>query len=1021
MAERVQKVLGEGGAHLHRLESPVKTQEDGFHKHLFFVNDRLVMTDLSGAHAHAVDAKTSKVGAELKAHMHQVLINTQEGMVVFETDGGTSHTHELQSQTTTLSGLHTHMVQLGEEKYVSLLPGDLIAAVEAAVAEDASLKNFKLKKSDNPMEMNFELVKRLNADDFKPVMKRAVVSAVVKAMSRLVDGLQIESLVLSRSRFFDVGVATRFVLDAGLGINGASESETEYVFNIRAKDKFDESSLQRVRLSDGVEAVVGLLLDETKSEDGTVEAGLPELTDRNKEGEAMAKKALQTKRAGEFGIEAMDLDDAALTPAPEVKVWGDPVNFKFPLDSAANIATAVAGFGEASGNYTNEASKKRVAERIGLAAQKSAVLVPDSGELWNYLSQKTRELLKPVTPETSSLRTRFGGFMSSIMDDETPETVAKSVDGAPKKKAALINWKTEQPISGTGSAKVIEIAKTLGVERKYVTVESAEKRFIEFLVAKYEVKNAIYADSAAAERNQTDKFMSFEIRGEGIDAILFSEEISTSSWRKSLIIFFDDETKLDEIFKTEIKNHEFGAYQYKQTMMGPVLYPVNVSTEMPPILDEELLKALETDTITFFSKPVESFFNGDNPIKKVLPYKRGVLMYGPAGCGKTTFIKHFITNFNGAYSVLCESRDFDPGMGKFLEQSFGHDAKKVIVFEDVDSIASDYSMRSAFLNFLDGAVGLHKTLIIATTNYPGVLDDALMKRPSRFDQKYKIGLPNEGMRAKFLMHFFPDLSVADLQKHVASTKDFSGAYFKEIFILKGMRQCSVGKAIELVLAQMVDVRKSAPVTLQDFEWALDDDLDILEMSRASMISKAFVELSKVEPEEDEEDTEEEDTADDDDTEDEEETEEEDTETTKVSLFFDIVKSDTEQRLVTGPVLIPENFDLQDDIISAEEIAKAGHNHLIKLCFAADEEFLKSIGLNNKSKRGFMHTEFNRKIALVESYMAPVDFTLNKREIKEGTWIMTVKVFDDEVWALVKAKRITGFSIGGRSRSIPAEA
>lgn len=1015
MAERVQKVLGEGGAHLHRLESPVKTAEDGFHKHLFFVNDRLVMTDLSGAHAHAVDAKSSTVGPELQAHKHLVPINTQEGLVVFETDAGGTHAHELQSQTTTLSGLHTHILMLGEEGYLSLLPGDLIDAVDAATKQDPSLKNFKLKKSDNPLEMNFELVKRLNADDFKPVMKKAVFATIVKALSNLDDGLQVESLILSKSRFFDVGVATRFVLDSGLAINGMAETPENYIFNVRAKDKFDESSLQRVRLTDGVEAVIGLLLED-QADDGSGAAvqasGLPELTDRNKEGDAVGLQELQAKRATEFGIEALTLDDAALTPEAGTVGWGDPVNFRFPLDDAKSVTAAVKNFGDNIGGYQNESSKKRVAERIASAAVKTSVVIANDSEIWNYLSQKTRELfVKPEVEPAGSLKSKFTGFMSSIMEGEEPaaKPVAKSAP-APKKKADLINWKTDKPISGTGAAKVIEIAKTLGVDRKYVTVEAAQKRFIEFLVSKYEVKNAVYADTAQQDEAQTEKFLSFEIRGEGIDAILFSEELNTNAWRKSLVIFFDDSEKLDEIFKTEIKNHSFGAYELKQSMMGPVLYPITIDKEVTPILDEELLKALEADTTLFFSKHVENFFNGENPIKKKLPYKRGVLMYGPPGNGKTTFIKHFITHFEGSYSILVDARDFEANIGKFLEQSLGRDAKKVIVFEDVDAIAGRYEMRSTFLNFLDGAVGLHKTLIIATTNYPGMLDDALLKRPSRFDQKYKISLPNEGMRAKFLMHFFPDLSNADLIKHVKATANFSGAYFKEIFILKGMRQCSVTKAIELVQSAMSDVRKSvAEADQEEIAWMIDDEMEIGDIARASMISKGLRAIA-------------EDIAEGVKTEEVESTPSADgTEALKVSLFFDIAKADVEQRLVIGPVLVPENFDLQDDIISEEEIAKAAHNYLIKLNFSADPEFLKSLGLNEKSKRGFMHTEFNRKIALVESYLAPVDFTLNERAIKAGTWVMAVKVFDDEVWSLVKAKRITGFSIGGRSRSIPVEA
>ena len=65
----------------------------------------------------------------------------------------------------------------------------------------------------------------------------------------------------------------------------------------------------------------------------------------------------------------------------------------------------------------------------------------------------------------------------------------------------------------------------------------------------------------------------------------------------------------------------------------------------------------------------------------------------------------------------------------------------------------------------------------------------------------------------------------------------------------------------------------------------------------------------------------------------------------------------------------------------------------------------------------MHVDFSKKIAVVESYIAPINFELNKRQIIEGTWMVTVKVFDDEVWNLIKAGKIRGFSIGGEARLI----
>ena len=143
---------------------------------------------------------------------------------------------------------------------------------------------------------------------------------------------------------------------------------------------------------------------------------------------------------------------------------------------------------------------------------------------------------------------------------------------------------------------------------------------------------------------------------------------------------------------------------------------------------------------------------------------------------------------------------------------------------------------------------------------------------------------------------------------------------------------------------------------------------------------------------------------------------------KGHLYYSILKADMDKGLVTGPILIPENFDLQKDIVSAFEIEKSIHNYMIKLAFQNDPEFLESLGLNTDSKRGFQHIEFNRKIAFVEMFLVNDDrggMIMNGKEIVNGTAMGTAKVFDDEIKNLIRAGRITGFSIGGRSRVIDA--
>lgn len=110
------------------------------------------------------------------------------------------------------------------------------------------------------------------------------------------------------------------------------------------------------------------------------------------------------------------------------------------------------------------------------------------------------------------------------------------------------------------------------------------------------------------------------------------------------------------------------------------------------------------------------------------------------------------------------------------------------------------------------------------------------------------------------------------------------------------------------------------------------------------------------------------------------------------------KSDTEERIAYGEVLVPDEYDSQEDIYTVEDVRLAAHR------------FLELY----KGRTGLQHREIgiNDRVKVLESYLAPVDFELEGRQIKKGTWLMCVRVLDDTLWEAVKNGDITGFSIGG---------
>lgn len=110
----------------------------------------------------------------------------------------------------------------------------------------------------------------------------------------------------------------------------------------------------------------------------------------------------------------------------------------------------------------------------------------------------------------------------------------------------------------------------------------------------------------------------------------------------------------------------------------------------------------------------------------------------------------------------------------------------------------------------------------------------------------------------------------------------------------------------------------------------------------------------------------------------------------------IVKADAESHYITGVVYEPMAEDSHGNFMTEAEITKAAY------WFA-----------KNGNKVDLQHSfEPLDGAAVVESWIAKADFEINGETIKKGTWLMTVEVADESVWAGIEKGEITGFSMGG---------
>ena len=116
----------------------------------------------------------------------------------------------------------------------------------------------------------------------------------------------------------------------------------------------------------------------------------------------------------------------------------------------------------------------------------------------------------------------------------------------------------------------------------------------------------------------------------------------------------------------------------------------------------------------------------------------------------------------------------------------------------------------------------------------------------------------------------------------------------------------------------------------------------------------------------------------------------------------IAKLDEEKHLVTGPVLIPNMVDLQGDVATAGAIEDAAHDYMVRSRLVKD-----------------MHEE-PADVYVVESWTLKRSWTIDDVKYPKGTWFLTVKVVDDDLWEAVKQGERRGFSVGGKALTEPIE-
>ena len=201
---------------------------------------------------------------------------------------------------------------------------------------------------------------------------------------------------------------------------------------------------------------------------------------------------------------------------------------------------------------------------------------------------------------------------------------------------------------------------------------------------------------------------------------------------------------------------------------------------------------------------VEGFFHHREAFAALgFAWRRGILLIGPPGTGKTMVCKAAAAATGLPFLYVRDLRE--RGQGDAIQTIFERArrlAPCILAFEDMDGMVN-HGNRSVFLNELDGFQNNEGLLIIASSNHPGKIDEALLKRPSRFDRVFHIGMPGPGERREYCRRLLsrsmladritPGLDIDTLAHLVAENTDgFTPAYLKEVFVAAALQRAQDG-------------------------------------------------------------------------------------------------------------------------------------------------------------------------------------------------------------------------------------
>ena len=235
---------------------------------------------------------------------------------------------------------------------------------------------------------------------------------------------------------------------------------------------------------------------------------------------------------------------------------------------------------------------------------------------------------------------------------------------------------------------------------------------------------------------------------------------------------FDDEDEYEP--RPEIGSDDYEAY-YHWSKRNGVFRPVGHTQDTVPAgiyeidndnsgwflskvkFPSDALLRLPGMPIDFILDQIDTFWKREELFTQTkLLHKRGILMYGAAGCGKTSIIRLLcddIVRRDGIVIMVTNCRLAETALGGIRQIETRRPILTII--EDIETFmgpGDESSSARALLALLDGETQVDHIVHLAMSNKPEQLEDRVAKRPGCFDLVVKLSHPVEEARRAYLLN-----------------------------------------------------------------------------------------------------------------------------------------------------------------------------------------------------------------------------------------------------------------------------